>query len=365
MLPDMANHAAAALACDQNQLGQLQLLEARGGTPQKIALRARIVLKAAAGVSNSAIAKQLGISRPTVLLWRERFGSAGVPGVLADAPRPGRKKALTSEKVQAVVEATLHTRPPGQTHWSVREMAKAQGLSRMAVQRIWRQHNLQPHRLETFKLSRDKHFVEKLRDVVGLYLSPPEKALVFSVDEKSQIQALDRSQPGLPMKKGRCGTMTHDYKRNGTTTLFAALNMLDGKVIGECLPRHRSKEFVKFLGVIDKNTAPELDLHLIVDNYSTHKSPAVQRWLRRHRRVHLHFIPTGSSWLNMIERWFRNITDKAIRRGVFKSVPALIEAIRQYLDAHNANPKIFTWTKDADTILAKIAKCKEALGTLH
>ena len=219
--------------------------------------------------------------------------------------------------------------------------------------------------METFKLSRDKRFIEKLRDVVGLYLCPPEKALVLCVDEKSQIQALDRTQPGLPMKKGRCGTMTHDYKRHGTTTPFAALNMLDGKVIGECLPRHRSKEFVKFLGTIDRNTPAELDLHLIVDNYSTHKSPQVIRWLKRHRRFHLHFIPTSSSWLNMIERWFRNITDKAIRRGAFKSVPSLIAAIQQYLDAHNAAPKIFTWTKDADTILAKIAKCKEALGTLQ
>jgi transposase len=365
MLLDMANHAATAVSCDKNQRTRLEYLESHGGTPQKIALRARIVLRAAEGVANVAIAKELRVSRPTVLLWRERFACMGVPGIMADAPRPGRKNALSPEQVQAVVEATLHTRPPGQTHWSIREMAKAQGLSRMAVQRIWKQHNLQPHRMETFKLSRDKRFVEKLRDVVGLYLSPPEKALVLSVDEKSQIQALDRSQPGLPMKKGRCGTLTHDYKRNGTTTLFAALNMLDGRVIGECLPRHRSKEFVKFLGIIDKSTPSELDLHLIVDNYSTHKSPPVQRWLRRHPRFHLHFIPTGSSWLNMIERWFRNITDKAIRRGIFKSVPSLIQAIQLYLDAHNADPKIFTWTKDADTILAKIAKCKEALGTLH
>jgi transposase len=361
----MANHAATALQCDRNQRSRLKYLESSGGTPQKIALRARILLRAAEGRANLAIAKELGISRPTVLLWRERFARAGVPGIMADAPRPGRKKALSPEKVKVVVEATLHSRPPGQTHWSVREMAKAQGLSRMAVQRIWKQHNLQPHRLETFKLSKDKHFVAKLRDVVGLYLSPPDKALVLSVDEKSQIQALDRTQPGLPMKKGRCGTMTHDYKRHGTTTLFAALNMLDGKVIGECLPRHRSKEFVKFLGTIDKNTPTELDLHLIVDNYSTHKSPLVKRWLKRHPRFRLHFIPTSSSWLNMIERWFRNITDKAIRRGVFKSVASLIQTIQQYLDAHNADPKIFTWTKDADTILAKIAKCKEALGTLH
>jgi transposase len=365
MLWDMANHAATALHCDRNQRARLEFLESRGATPQKIALRARIILQAADGRANQRIAQELGIGRPTVLLWRERFARAGVPGILADAPRPGRKQALSPEQVQAVVEATLHSRPPGQTHWSVREMAHAQGLSRMTVQRIWKTHRLQPHRVKTFKLSRDKHFVEKLRDVVGLYLNPPENALVLSVDEKSQIQALDRTQPGLPMKKGRCGTLTHDYKRHGTTTLFAALNMLDGKVIGECLPRHRSNEFVKFLGTLDRNTPAERDLHLIVDNYSTHKSPPVIRWLKRRPRFHLHFIPTSSSWLNRIERWFRNITDKAIRRGAFKSVPSLIAAIQPYLDAHNAAPKIFTWTKDANTILAKIAKCKEALGTLH
>ena len=361
----MANHTAAALSCDKIQRAQLERLESSGKTPQKIALRARIILKAAQGEGNSAIAQELKVSRPTVLLWRERFAHAGVPGILADAPRPGRKKALSAEKVEAVVEATLHSRPSGKTHWSIRDMAQAQGLSRMAVQRIWRQHNLQPHRIETFKLSRDKNFVAKLRDVVGLYLNPPERALVLSVDEKSQIQALDRSQPGLPMKKGRAATMTHDYKRHGTTTLFAALNMLNGKVIGECLPRHRSQEFVKFLKTIDKNTPPELALHLIVDNYSTHKSPTVQRWLKLHKRFHLHFIPTGSSWLNMIERWFRDITDKAIRRGIFNSVQSLIQAIHKYLEAHNDAPKIFTWTKDADTILAKIVKCKQALGTLH
>lgn len=362
---DMANHTAAALSCDKTQRATLERLQSSGKTPQKIALRARIILRAIRGEANSAIAKALQISRPTVLLWRKRFAHAGVPAILVDAPRPGRKKALSPKKVEAVVQATLHSRPPGKTHWSTRDMAKAQGISRMAVQRIWRQHNLQPHRLQTFKLSRDKNFVAKLRDVVGLYLNPPQKALVLSVDEKSQIQALDRSQPGLPMKKGRAATMTHDYKRNGTTTLFAALNMLDGKVIGECLPRHRSQEFVKFLKTIDKNTPPELDLHLIVDNYSTHKSPPVQHWLQRHPRFHLHFIPTGSSWLNMIERWFRDITDKAIRRGVFHSVASLIATIEKYLELHNAAPKIFVWTKDADTILAKVAKCKEALGTLH
>lgn len=361
----MANHTATALACNTSQKSQLQRLESSGKTPQKIALHARIILKAIAGESNSTIAKALHISRPTVLLWRNRFTQAGVSGLLADAPRPGRKKTLSSEKIEAVIQATLHSQPPGKTHWSTRDMAQAQDLSRMAVQRIWKQHNLQPHRIKTFKLSRDKNFVAKLRDVVGLYMNPPEKALVLSVDEKSQIQALDRSQPGLPMKKGRAATMTHDYKRHGTTTLFAALEMLEGEVIGECLPRHRSQEFVKFLNIIDKKTSPELDLHLIVDNYSTHKTPMVKRWLKRHTRFHLHFIPTGSSWLNLIERWFRDLTDKTIRRGIFTSVASLIAAIKTYLEIHNRNPKIFVWTKDAETILAKVAKCKEALGTLH
>ena len=235
----------------------------------------------------------------------------------------------------------------------------------MAVQRIWQQHHLKPHLVKTFKLSRDQRFVEKLYDVVGLYLNPPVKSLVLCVDEKSQIQALDRTQPGLPLKKGRCGTMTHDYKRHGTTTLFAALSMLDGKVIGDCMPRHRHQEFIRFLKKIDAETLPEFDLHLIVDNYGTHKHPRVQSWLRRHPRFHLHFIPTSSSWLNLIERWFRELTDKRIRRGSFQNVPELIAVIREYLDGHNQNPRVFVWTASVDRILAKVAKCKEALGTLH
>jgi len=244
-------------------------------------------------------------------------------------------------------------------------MARSQGLSRMAVQRIWKQHNLKPHLIRSFKVSRDKQFVEKLYDVVGLYLNPPQRSLVLCVDEKSQIQALDRTQPGLPIKKGRCGTLTHDYKRNGTTTLFAALSMLDGKVIGDCMPHHRHQEFIRFLGKIDVETAPELNLHLVIDNYATHKHPRVNSWLRRHPRFHLHFIPTSSSWLNLVERWFREITDKRIRRGSFASVPELIAAIKAYLDGHNQNPRIFTWTATAERILAKVAKSKEVLGTLH
>jgi len=354
---------AKALHVDDNQRKRLKHLAESGNTPQKIALRARLVLRAGEGRANHAIAKELGISRPTVLLWRGRFAEHGVRGILQDAPRPGRRKSISPEVVKRVVEATLHTAPPGETHWSVRTMAKAQGLSRMTVQRIWKQHRLQPHRLETFKFSKDKHFVDKLRDVVGLYLNPPDHALVLSVDEKSQIQALDRTQPLLPLRPGLPARQTHDYKRHGTTTLFAALSMLDGKVIGQCMPRHRAKEFVKFLQHIDAQTPADLDLHLIVDNYSTHKAPAVKRFLARHPRFHLHFIPTSSSWLNMVERWFGQITQKRIRRGTFKSVPQLIDAIMEYLKNHNANPRPFVWTKDADTILAKINRCKEVLGT--
>jgi len=244
-------------------------------------------------------------------------------------------------------------------------MAKAQGLSEATVRRIWQQHNLKPHLIKTFKLSRDKHFIGKLQDVVGLYLNPPDKSLVLCVDEKSQIQALDRTQPGLPMKKGRCGTMTHDYKRNGTTTLFAALSMLDGTVIGDCMPRHRHQEFIRFLKQIDGQTPAGLDLHLIVDNYGTHKHPRVTSWLHRHPRFHLHFIPTSSSWLNMVERWFREITDKRIRRGTFKNVASLIAAIMAYMDNHNQNPHVFVWSAPVERILSKITKCKEALDALH
>jgi transposase len=333
--------------------------------PVRLSQRAHIITMAADGVTNQDIARRLDISRPTIQLWRERFLALRVVGLEKDAPRAGRIPSIPESKIRAVVEATLHIKPPAETHWSVRGMAKAQGISPMSVQRIWKQYNLKPHLIKTFKLSRDKHFLEKLTDVVGLYLNPPNKALVLCVDEKSQIQALDRTQPGLPIKKGRCGTMTHDYKRNGTTTLFAALSMLDGKVIGDCMPRHRHQEFIRFLKKIDSETPAGLDLHLIVDNYGTHKHPRVKSWIRRNPRVHLHFIPTSSSWLNMVERWFREITDKRIRRGVFRSVPELIAAINEYMQTHNQNPRVFGWTATVESITAKIAKCKEALGTLH
>lgn len=341
-------------------------LWARGKSfPLRLVQRANIIKLAAEGIYSHNISSRLGLSRPTVQLWRQRFLSFRCAGLEKDAPRPGRLPQISIKKIKTVVEATIQTTPLHATHWSTRLMAQAQGISEATVRRIWKQHNLKPHLVKTFKISRDKHFVEKLYDVVGLYVNPPIKSLVLCVDEKSQIQALDRTQPGLPMKKGRCGTMTHDYKRNGTTTLFAALNMLDGKVIGDCMPRHRHQEFIRFLNKIENETLPELDLHLIVDNYGTHKHPRVESWLKRHPRFHLHFIPTSSSWLNMVERWFREITDKRIRRGSFESVSVLITAIKDYTENHNQNPKVFVWTASAEHILAKVAKCKEALDALH
>jgi transposase len=347
---------------------QRELLERWVGaqkTPQSVAVRARIVLRAAAGESNSAIARDLGVSRPTVIMWRSRFAAGGPQALTETMPGRGRKRSISAAKVKQIVRATTQTTPPGETHWSCRSMAKAQGVSPATVQRIWDAHGLQPHRVRSFKLSNDPRFTEKLTDVVGLYLNPPEKALVLCVDEKSQIQALDRTQPSLPMKKGRAGTMTHDYKRNGTTTLFAALSTLDGSVIGQCLPRHRHQEFLKFLRTLDRELPGELDLHLIVDNYQTHKHARVNAWLEKHPRFHLHFTPTSSSWLNLVERWFRELTDKALRRGVFCSVPDLVAAIQAYLDAHNEDPKPFIWTASIDSILEKVGRCKAVLETVH
>ena len=334
-------------------------------SPQRMVMRARIVLLAAQGRANRRIAQAVRTSRPTVLLWRQRFAAGGVAALLEDAAGRGRPASIASTKVKRIVEATTQTRPRGATHWSTRTMAKAQGVSHATVQRIWEAHGLQPHRIKTFKLSRDKRFVDKLTDVVGVYLNPPDNAVVLCVDEKSQIQALDRTQPGLPLKKGRCGTMTHDYKRHGTTTLFAALNTLEGTVIGTCYPRHRNIEFRKFLRQIDQSTPAELDIHMILDNYGTHKHPKVQSWLARHRRFHLHFTPTSSSWLNLVERWFRELTDKRIRRGSFPSVPDLIAAIQEFIEANNDTPKPFVWTASVEKILAKIGHCKAILETLH
>ena len=298
-------------------------------------------------------------------MWRQRFARGGPPALAETRPGRGRKPSIPTSKVKAIIEATTQTTPPGETHWSCRTMAKAQGVSPATVQRIWDAHGLKPHRVRSFKLSNDPLFFEKLTDVVGLYLNPPERAIVLCVDEKSQIQALDRTQASLPMKKGRAGTMTHDYKRNGTTTLFAALSMIDGRVIGECLPRHRHQEFLRFLRTLDREFPGEQELHLIVDNYRTHKHANVDKWLRRHPRFHLHFTPTSSSWLNLVERWFRELTEKAIRRGAFYSVPDLIEAIEEFLEVHNDDPKPFVWTASAEAIVAKVNRCKAVLETVH
>jgi transposase len=349
-------------AADREGLGRL--VRDRN-TPQKVVWRARIVLLASEGLTAAAIAAAVGKSVLTVRRWRHRYMAQGADGLLKDATRPSRVKPLTPEKVKQVVHMTLHEKPPNATHWSVRSMAAAAGISYSSVQRIWHAHGLKPHLIETFKISRDRNFAAKVADVVGLYLNPPDRALVLCVDEKSQIQALDRTQPGLPMKKGRAGTMTHDYKRNGTTTLFAALNMLDGRVIGTCMARHRHREFLRFLKLIDHHTPADLDLHLVVDNYATHKTPAVKRWLKAHPRFHLHFTPTSASWLNMVERFFAEITRKRIRRGVFRSVTELQSAIMEYLENHNADPKPFIWTKSAGEILEKVARAKQVLESQH
>lgn len=339
---------------------------ARGrNTAQKVVLRAKIVLKVMEGLKKKHIAEQLGTSRPTVNLWIQRYEEGGTEALQIDASRPGRKPKRSEEKEKVIVDATLHSKPANATHWSVRLMAEAQGVSRMAVHRIWRKYNLKPHLIKTFKISNDPNFVEKVKEIVGLYLNPPDKAMVLCIDEKSQIQALDRTQPGLPMKKGRAGTMTHDYKRHGTTTLFAALNILNGKVIGKCMPRHRQDEFLKFLKKIDKETPKKLDLHLIADNYGSHKTEKIKMWLKKHPRFKMHFTPTSASWINMVERFFSELTNKRVRRGVFRSVKELEMTVMDFVNKHNDNPKIFTWTKDANTILSKVNTCKEVLGTVH
>ncbi len=352
------------LTLTEEEKDRLESLAHRARSQPVLARRARVVLACAEGLDNKAVARKVRCALGTVGKWRARFLEARLEGIY-DEPRPGAPRKLSDSEVEKVVIQTLESTPRGQTHWSTRGMAKATGLSRMTISRIWHAFGLQPHRADTFKLSPDPQLVEKVRDITGLYMNPPDHAVVFCVDEKSQIQALDRTQPGLPMKRGRCGTRTHDYKRHGTTTLYAALSMLDGTVIGQCLPRHRSQEFIRFLTTVDEQTPAELDLHLIVDNSSTHKSPPVKAWLKRHPRFHLHFTPTSSSWLNMVERWFRELTDKRIRRGSFTSVAQLMAAIYDYLDHYNQSPKPFLWTKGADMILAKIDRCKAALVTHH
>ena len=331
------------------------------GTPQQVALRCRIVLAAAAGHTNLTISQAAGINPKTVALWRERFVEAGPEGLWEIAPGRGRKPTYGAAKIKKIVQATLSTKLPGMTQWSCRQMAHAQGVSKSTVSTIWRSHQLKPHRTKRFKLSRDARFLEKLTDVVGVYLNPPDQAVVLCVDEKTQIQALDRTQPGLPMKKGRLGTMTHDYKRNGTTCLFAALEVLQGTVIGQCYRRHRHQEFLKFLRRLDVEFPGEIALHLVMDNYGTHKHPHVQAWLTRHPRFVSHVVPTSSSWLNLVERWFGELTAKAVRRGSFPSVADLEAAITQFLEAWNEHPNPFVWTATVESIQAKLARCRQTL----
>ena len=341
---------------------ELEKLSRRRTTPVRVVQRSRIVLLAADGVQNKRIAEQLGVAPRMAALWRSRFLQLGVPGLMKDAPRPGRTPAIQPDRVAEVIARTTQSSPDGATHWSRSRMAREMGISDSSVGRIWRAHGLKPHRVESFKVSNDPKFAEKLDAIVGLYLNPPEHALVLSVDEKSQIQALDRTQPGLPMKKGRGATMTHDYKRNGTTTLFAALDTATGEVYGLCQQRHRHQEWLRFLRMIDQTIPAEKEIYLICDNYATHKHPRVQRWLLKHKRFHVRFTPTSASWLNMIERFFRDLTANRIRRGVFQDLEQLITAIGNYIDHHNSNPKPFIWTAKASDILEKVTRAR---ATLH
>jgi transposase len=339
---------------------------ARGrSTPARVVLRAKIVLAAAAGRENQDIATELGSDPHTVARWRKRFVALRCVGLESDAPRSGRPATARQALAAKIVQKTTQETPANATHWSTRTLARAMGTTHSLVHRVWQAANLKPHRIKTFKISNDPQFAEKLVDVVGLYLNPPEHALVLCCDEKSQIQALDRTQKSLPMFPGRLKTMTHDYKRNGTTTLFAALNVFDGKVIGACMDRHRHQEWIRFLKQIDEETPPALELHLIVDNYATHKHPKVKRWLAKHPRFHVHFIPTSSSWLNLVERWFRDITEQRIRRDAFQNVDQLVEAIFDYIDHHNDHRKPFIWTATAEDILAKVRRARQVLDNVQ
>jgi transposase len=355
------------LTLTDDERAKLEAWARRPKTAQRLALRSRIVLAAADGHSNTDIAADLRVTMPTVGKWRRRFLEGRLEG-LADEPRPGAPRGISDARVEEVITRTLESKPANATHWSTRGMAEAAGLSQSAVVRIWRAFGLQPHKSETFKLSGDPFFVEKVRDVVGLYLSPPERAIVLSVDEKSQVQALDRTQPLLPLAPGQAERGTHDYVRHGTTSLFAALNVATGEVIGRCYRRHRQQEFVKFLEEID-GTIPEEDgvtIHVVMDNYGTHKTPRVKRWLARHPRYVVHFTPTSASWLNQVERFFAEVTEKRIRRGAFRSVRALEQAIRDYLGEHNRDPKPFKWTANADLILRRVEDvCKRITNSGH
>jgi len=343
----------------------LQAWVRRPKTAQALALRARIVLACAEGKNNTTVGAALRLCKQTVGKWRGRFVAQRLDGLL-DEPRPGAPRQIGDAQVERVITLTLESSPANATHWSTRLMAERCGMSQSAVSRIWRAFALQPHRSETFKLSRDPLFIEKVRDIVGLYLNPPDQALVLCVDEKAQIQALDRTQPLLPMRPGQIERRTHDYERHGTTSLFAALEMASGKVIGECHRRHRATEFRRFLDTVEAATPAELDVHLILDNYGTHKTPLIQRWLVRHVRYHLHFTPTGSSWINLVERWFGTLTERQLRRGVHRSTRELEEALRRYVETYNQDPKPFVWTKTADQILAAVARfCKRTSDSGH
>lgn len=361
----MARAGAPAVPLTPIQRRELIQITRLASAPQNVVLRAKVVLGAADGVPNQRLARQLSTNRMTVLLWRRRFEQEGLSGILEDRPRSGRPRQVTAEEEADIVERTRTTKPSHATHWTVRTMAQQVGVSPATVHRIWQAYGLQPHRVENFKFSTDPEFVRKVRDIVGLYLNPPDKALVLSVDEKSQIQALDRTQPILPLRPGLPERQTHDYVRHGTTTLFAALNVLDGSVIGHCQPRHRHQEFLRFLERVEASTNRRLAIHLVLDNYGTHKHPTVRKWFADHPRYHLHFTPTGASWINQIERWFAEITAKRIRRGTFRSVRELIRAIQAYIRDHNRKSQPFAWTATAASILRKVRKCKDTSETAH
>jgi transposase len=354
---------APQLALSDSERRQLQSMSRHRSTPRGVVLRLNIILGAAEGVANHVLARNLSTSLPTVLLWRKRYQSEGLAGILEDRPRSGRPKRISEKREAAIVEATMKTTPKDATHWSVRAMAASQKVSPATVQRIWKRHKLQPHRVESFKFSHDPQFAPKVRDIVGLYMNPPDKAIVLSVDEKSQIQALDRTQPILPLRPGLPERRTHDYQRHGTTTLFAALNVLEGTVIGECRPRHRHQEFLRFLDRIDQSVGSGVDIHLVLDNYGTHKHPDVKKWLMQRPRYHVHFTPTSASWLNQIERWFAEITRKRIRRGTFHSVRDLIQAINDYIRLYNKKPRPFQWIASASQIIRKVNKYKDTSET--
>lgn len=350
--------AALPIQLNEAERKQLLAISRHRATPRGIVLRANIILGAGDGLANRVLARNLHTSVPTVILWRKRYVTAGLAGILEDQRRSGRPKQISEQKEAAIVDATTKTTPKDATHWSVRAMASAHKVSPATVQRIWKRHKLQPHRVENFKFSNDPQFAPKVRDIVGLYMNPPAKAVVLSVDEKSQIQALDRTQPILALRPGLPERQTHDYQRHGTTTLFAALNVLQGTIIGECHARHRHQEFLRFLRRIDDTVDSTLDVHLILDNYGTHKHPEVRRWLASRPRYHVHFTPTSSSWLNQIERWFAEITRKRIRRGTFRSVRDLVTAIKDYIRNYNKSPRPFQWVASASQIIRKVNRYK-------